>query len=1695
MEKEDNRGFFNSQDGKVNIVLLFSIVLIFVIMVFSAEAITIKLISPGNLTYNGSRTINFTFNVTWTLDAEAATNCSVYINSSGSWVRVKINDSNADNGNPADDIVQNVTAGTSYMNYTIPTSHGDGNFSWNVGCIDKPLAGALNFGQLNNTFFLDTQAPTLTLDTPRGILADTTGYNITSYETATFYVNVSDNSTFNVWMILNSVAFVHSTIAPTGQNESANRSMTFSGVISTPDMRQYRFNVSPLLNFNSSFTSPGSHSVIFCANDSFARITCTNRSDFIIKGMNVTQMENIFTTMQQKDANGNPIGLAFGGLNITLGNGTEIPEGTFMNPVDGISLGGITHKNFTFIINISNNILIHIVAGRVDESQFANASNAKVNSTPSREIQQAVGTGFKATMAWADIASFIPSEVSYEYGILQLRDTGYSKRMYCNGTSVADPQCHSISQCNSSVFGIYNHTLAIPTNDGCWLESGTINGEALRSGFTYLFVDKFSGGLGGNDFSQINVTFNGPLFHNANTSVASRLINFTLDDINSTGLNLTLNFSINVTVFDTSWMNRTYNYINDSSTNLTCTTADTVSPQNTTSVTCNVAYAFSNGTYIIVVKARDTSNNSNPVNVTTNNISITVDQIPPVLVTINFSNTAEFGGLNKSLGASTTASIPAGGDGTWAQGRIFFVLSNWTDNLTRPFHAALQFYNVTSGNWTTLNATNDPGYKGVNISNSGTITNATVNFTFTPPRGHNEFEGRNVSFRLIVNDTLGNINTSMSVVNITIQINDTTKPTLSVSSVASQIHVNSTNTTDTTPTIVWNVTENNPLKYVAIEVDNAGPSGAECSKWVNKSSTVEDFRNSSVTITDTAACRLSNGTHTVRLTTEDRWGNSELYIHSFVIQTGEGTNIALGLIQSPTGGATDVSTVNQSNITPYNTLMFNVSFDVAPNTIKNMTWTSSCNSSLNTVTNATAFSPFNYTDCKNAEANRTVTLTATDYVGNTVTRLFQFAVDDVAPAVVVHSPTNGASITGITQLNVSAFDGMNRVHTIGYYLDGSNALSNHSMENATGITSSQGLNTSIMNRSINFTPGTHTLIISVNDTLGNVRNTSKITFVQLGPINFASLNLNSTLTIYNNNISFINLTNASGEPIYDLTTTVTDQTLNLFMALNATRKGINVTITFNASAANWDKYNFSVKQNDSKTIEHIANNWTAVLFDILWFNESIQNFLSDNNSYYASVKYPVNASHIGIGGKFEIWYFSDIRDLTTKKNVTECAAGFNPSFTFGVSAACWNNTNNESIQVYLPHFSVLAFTNNSNAPTANVSFPTSPNQTVSMFIPNITVSADAVTCKYQLNSSTPANTTMTKTGNVCLGQTERFKNLEAKPEYNITFWIIDDDDNTNGYVWGFNVTDNTPPNTPNSSKISSSVDSTSATVTIGTMNETVNATVYYATTIGGISGTGSQAVQTDFNQSQAVSLSGLTASTQYHFNVSICDYNGNCIKNGTFNLTTSAAAAAEAAAAAASSGGGGGAAAPSNIEASAGRQWDTLAAGSSGVLAVNNEKIAITGVTVYVKNAVTSPSITVESLTSNPLSVSAAAKVYQYLQLRKANIADSDASKITINFKVPKSWMTSNGVAESDIVLWRYSNNNWNRLDTKLVSSDGSFAIYEAVTPGFSTFAIGNKEGGTSAFAIIDMIRDFYAGTSKFTAFDIIDQIRSFYGG
>ena len=84
--------------------------------------------------------------------------------------------------------------------------------------------------------------------------------------------------------------------------------------------------------------------------------------------------------------------------------------------------------------------------------------------------------------------------------------------------------------------------------------------------------------------------------------------------------------------------------------------------------------------------------------------------------------------------------------------------------------------------------------------------------------------------------------------------------------------------------------------------------------------------------------------------------------------------------------------------------------------------------------------------------------------------------------------------------------------------------------------------------------------------------------------------------------------------------------------------------------------------------------------------------------------------------------------------------------------------------------------------------------------------------------------------------------------------------------------------------ISSSVTSSSATIT-WTTDESSNSSVYYGTTTATTSSSGSD----DLVTSHSISLSGLSASTLYYYNVSSCDYWANCNTSSQYSFTTSAA--------------------------------------------------------------------------------------------------------------------------------------------------------------------------------------------------------------
>ncbi len=91
---------------------------------------------------------------------------------------------------------------------------------------------------------------------------------------------------------------------------------------------------------------------------------------------------------------------------------------------------------------------------------------------------------------------------------------------------------------------------------------------------------------------------------------------------------------------------------------------------------------------------------------------------------------------------------------------------------------------------------------------------------------------------------------------------------------------------------------------------------------------------------------------------------------------------------------------------------------------------------------------------------------------------------------------------------------------------------------------------------------------------------------------------------------------------------------------------------------------------------------------------------------------------------------------------------------------------------------------------------------------------------------------------------------------------------------------------------------------------------------------------------------------------------------------------------------------------------------------------------------------------ADPIS-SAEGKVQKYLDITATNLPNSIISRVTISFKVSRSWVDNNGIDPTELFMFRYYGGAWNRLETTLILQDSKWYYYRSTSPGFSIFAIG----------------------------------------
>lgn len=92
--------------------------------------------------------------------------------------------------------------------------------------------------------------------------------------------------------------------------------------------------------------------------------------------------------------------------------------------------------------------------------------------------------------------------------------------------------------------------------------------------------------------------------------------------------------------------------------------------------------------------------------------------------------------------------------------------------------------------------------------------------------------------------------------------------------------------------------------------------------------------------------------------------------------------------------------------------------------------------------------------------------------------------------------------------------------------------------------------------------------------------------------------------------------------------------------------------------------------------------------------------------------------------------------------------------------------------------------------------------------------------------------------------------------------------------------------------------------------------------------------------------------------------------------------------------------------------------------------------------------------------------VYKYVSIwvGTSGFAVPDNIKdAVIKFKLPSSWITSNGFKDADIVMQRWNGTHWVKLVTEKKSSEGNYTLYETKTNAFSPFVISGIKETTAA--------------------------------
>lgn len=128
---------------------------------------------------------------------------------------------------------------------------------------------------------------------------------------------------------------------------------------------------------------------------------------------------------------------------------------------------------------------------------------------------------------------------------------------------------------------------------------------------------------------------------------------------------------------------------------------------------------------------------------------------------------------------------------------------------------------------------------------------------------------------------------------------------------------------------------------------------------------------------------------------------------------------------------------------------------------------------------------------------------------------------------------------------------------------------------------------------------------------------------------------------------------------------------------------------------------------------------------------------------------------------------------------------------------------------------------------------------------------------------------------------------------------------------------------------------------------------------------------------------------------------------------------------------------------------------ASDEIALRNNNLSCGEIIVKLKNPVNYASLILKKV-RKPTFIGAGELVYEYFEIDKKNLDNSDIKEVILRFRVRKSWLKRNSVRRSDISLKRY-HNKWLGVNTKIIAEDNKYVYYESDFDHLSYFAIVGK--------------------------------------